>query len=193
MKKKRKFERRKVKAKIGDDLSTVVFNAIDLLEDAELLLKNKRYPRALSLAVLAIEEIGKINLIRTYNLKSGFNIKKFIQYFRNHKVKGGHALRFADLKLEQKIEKVIRLHFPKEVRDRVIAEILALPGLKSSKISPTDLDDLKQAGFYSDIRKDFKIKSPKEIINYGIARAMISRAKWIIEKEINMILDREKN
>ena len=39
-------------------------NARDLLVDARILLEGNRWPRAVSLSVLALEEVGKANVIR---------------------------------------------------------------------------------------------------------------------------------
>jgi HEPN domain-containing protein len=43
--------------------SKIAFNAVRLAADARLLFENKRYPTALSLAVLSLEESGKYYLI----------------------------------------------------------------------------------------------------------------------------------
>jgi len=48
----------------GDDLSRIRRNAKRLLRDAKLLSDNKRYASAFALAVLGLEEIGKVILKR---------------------------------------------------------------------------------------------------------------------------------
>jgi AbiV family abortive infection protein len=48
----------------GDDLSRIRRNAKRLLRDAKLLRDNKRYASAFALAVLGLEEIGKVILKR---------------------------------------------------------------------------------------------------------------------------------
>lgn len=58
-------------------------NAKELLEDAVLLLNNKRYPRAVSLGILAIEEYGKIEKIKNL-LISGQFVSKSWKEVRNH-------------------------------------------------------------------------------------------------------------
>ena len=42
-------------------------NARDLLRDCKLLRRRRRYARAMSLSISAMEEIGKISLLRTIN------------------------------------------------------------------------------------------------------------------------------
>lgn len=51
-------------AQAADGIEAALKNALSLLEEAELLLKNNRWQRAAALAILAIEEAGKPSLIR---------------------------------------------------------------------------------------------------------------------------------
>jgi AbiV len=51
----------------GDDLSRIKRNAKRLLHDAKLLSDNKRYASAFALAVLGLEEIGKV-ILRLWDL-----------------------------------------------------------------------------------------------------------------------------
>ena len=44
--------------------SACMQNALDLKEDAELLLLSKRYARAVALAITAREELGKAKLLQ---------------------------------------------------------------------------------------------------------------------------------
>jgi len=51
-------------SEITKGINAAIQNAIRLAEDAELLLGNKRYPSATSLAILSIEESGKVTILR---------------------------------------------------------------------------------------------------------------------------------
>ncbi|MBW8002998.1 MAG: AbiV family abortive infection protein, partial [Planctomycetes bacterium] len=42
-------------------------NVGDILEDCNLLLENNRYTRALALSISALEEMGKISVLRSIN------------------------------------------------------------------------------------------------------------------------------
>ncbi len=42
-------------------------NVVDILEDYNLLLENNRYTRALALSISALEEMGKISVLRSIN------------------------------------------------------------------------------------------------------------------------------
>ena len=68
-------------AKIMDALKAIANNAKRLLTDAELLYSQKRYPSALALAILSLEEFGKYHLIQS----QGF--EKAIEIGRQHKTK----------------------------------------------------------------------------------------------------------
>src|SRR5882672_9456339 len=60
-------------------------NALRLVEDAELLLGHKRYPSALALAILAIEEAGKVSILRAVVLaRSDDEAKADWKEYRSH-------------------------------------------------------------------------------------------------------------
>jgi len=70
-------------------------NALDLLDDASLLFENGRYARAVSLAVLAMEEYGKSMIIATkasLDLTDDQEWKVFWKRFRDHDAKIGDVL-----------------------------------------------------------------------------------------------------
>jgi AbiV family abortive infection protein len=63
-------------------------NAKSLLEDATLLFKNERYARAISLAILSIEESGKPTILRSILLEEDAKeISKKWKEYRNHHYK----------------------------------------------------------------------------------------------------------
>jgi len=65
-------------------------NASSLLADAEILLNQGRYPRALALTVLAAEEFGKHMMCMSaavFDLNDPADVKKFWKRFRSHEAK----------------------------------------------------------------------------------------------------------
>jgi AbiV family abortive infection protein len=69
-------------------------NAKSLLNDAELLYNSKKYPRAFSLAVLSVEEMGKIPmLVRAACFEKDDNDKwkEFWKGWRHHRFKYGRS------------------------------------------------------------------------------------------------------
>jgi AbiV family abortive infection protein len=51
---------------IAAHLASIRDNAFRLHEDAVLLMSNRRYPSAVGLSVLAIEEVGKYLMLRDH-------------------------------------------------------------------------------------------------------------------------------
>jgi AbiV family abortive infection protein len=68
-----------------------LLNAASLVEDAELLLANRRWPRAFALGVLALEEIGKMLLTGGAATTEAWDAKEFWLDFRHHATKLGSA------------------------------------------------------------------------------------------------------
>lgn len=68
-----------------------LLNAASLLADAELLLANRRWPRAFALGVLALEEIGKMLLTGGAATTEALEAKEFWSDFRHHTTKLGSA------------------------------------------------------------------------------------------------------
>ena len=67
-------------------------NALELIDDAELMFYNGRYPRAFALYQLANEEIGKCSLMQYYILQNNKdNLANFLKEFRSHKIKTSYS------------------------------------------------------------------------------------------------------
>ena len=64
-------------------------NAAGLIADAELLLENERLPSAAALAILAIEELGKVQIIKRIVLHSddAKQLKEAWKEYRSHRAK----------------------------------------------------------------------------------------------------------
>lgn len=75
---------------LGSFARAALDNASSLLADAEVLLNQGRYPRALALTVLAAEEFGKHMMCMSsavYDLNDPADVKKFWKRFRSHEAK----------------------------------------------------------------------------------------------------------
>ena len=55
-------------SEIAEGMNAARENALRLAEDAELLLEQGRFPSAVSLAILSIEETGKVRVLREFSL-----------------------------------------------------------------------------------------------------------------------------
>lgn len=63
-------------------------NATRLIQDAEVLLQAERYPSAIALATLAIEELGKVQIIKIIVLQTDDSaLKKAWKEYRSHRAK----------------------------------------------------------------------------------------------------------
>jgi AbiV family abortive infection protein len=75
---------------IADGINAARRNAMRLMEDAQLLLSHKRYPTAAALAILAIEEAGKVAILRTLPFaKTESEAEEIWRDYRNHRAKNG--------------------------------------------------------------------------------------------------------
>ena len=89
-----------------------LINAESLVNDAELLLKHKRFSSSLLLTVFALEEAGKAHLsleyfIKEKNVSVNGNKGDFKTRFCNHRVKIGEALKIARTQQQLEISKII--------------------------------------------------------------------------------------
>ncbi len=109
--------------------------ARDLMESAELLYNLKRFPHAVALSILAIEEAAKIGVLLMIFLEIGGEHARLWKQYRNHRAKTAW--------LNPAIEGRIRAMLPKIPREHV-KRIAALGP------SPEQLENSKQRAIYSD-------------------------------------------
>lgn len=76
--------------KLVAGMATVGGNAARLCSDAETLLSHGSVPSAAALAVLAIEESGKLNILRRMAVEPAEDRAKSWKEFRNHRAKNAH-------------------------------------------------------------------------------------------------------
>lgn len=79
------FKGRLTPAQITAGINAATQNAKRLCDDAFLLLNEKRYPSAASVAILSIEESGKVSILREVSLaKDDKSILSVWQAYRSH-------------------------------------------------------------------------------------------------------------
>lgn len=141
-------------------------NAKSLLEDAKLLFKYEIYARAISLAILSIEESGKSSIIRSILLEDEpKEITKKWKEYRNHHDKNSLWI-FPELAVNgaKKIE---------DFRKIVDAE---------SDHRQT-LDNLKQLCFYTDAFSKCKWSYPDKVANKKVAESILQIAEISVDKK----------
>lgn len=162
-------------SQIAAGMNAASENAFRLHEDAELLFSSGRYPSAVSLAILSIEESGKISILRTLALaKDGKDVKEAWKSYRSHTKKNASWI-FAELvsKGSRKLEDF----------NKLFLEDAEHPAL---------LDNLKQISFYTDCLGRAHWSQPSSVLEsdtaqfiIGISKLMLSNKKFT-EREIEL-------
>jgi AbiV family abortive infection protein len=147
---------------IATGMNAAAANALRLAEDAEILLKKHRYPTAASLAVLSIEEAGKVAILRSLSLaKTNADLLDGWKQYRSHARKNVSGL------------------FP---------QLFAAGARKLEDFRPMFeenaehthlLDQLKQLGFYTDCLGKAHWSSPNAVIDGTLAHMLVKTAKLL--------------
>lgn len=160
-------------ASIG--IRSALINAKDLLADAELLFINERYPRAYSLAVLAIEETGKVGIIRRIiNADETKELKRLWNNYRNHVEKNRHW----------KFPNIVAEKNGKPRKDDL------LEMYKDNKYGK-ELETAKQLAFYTDCINDNVWINPKNWVTREYAKGIIEIAEIFVKNSGNVITAKE--
>ncbi len=146
----------------AEGISAAIRNARSLLRDSDLLFTNARWPRSASLAVLAIEEAGKLPLLRSLLLvDSPRDIKDEWRAYRSHTKKNVMGAMLEHLRADPHIE-----------------DLRAL--FDGSSDHPQLLDAVKQIGFYWDCLGDVHWSVPEEVVDQALARSLLATARSLV-------------
>jgi AbiV family abortive infection protein len=160
---KRKLDSYKGKLSVDQvvaGINAAIQNANRLSEDASLLIEAGRFPSAASLAILSIEESGKVSILRSLALaKSDEDIADAWRDYRSHTKKNVSWL------LPQLTEQGARK----------LDDFKSL--FEESSDHPYVLDQLKQIGFYTDCLGKAHWSIPQEVIDESLARMLVQVAK----------------
>jgi AbiV family abortive infection protein len=170
-KKGKKFAGKLSRDQICEGINIAVSNANRLVSDAELLFQNKRYPSALGLAILAIEESGKISILRGMAVaRNAEDLAESWNQYRSHLSKNSMWI------------------FPGLVNagGRVIDDF------KKAVYKDSDhtymLDALKQVSFYTDCYGGNIWSNPNDVIQEDIVEGILNIAKILTKakKEVTI-------
>ena len=150
-------------------------NACSLAQDATLLHESGRHPRAASLAILSIEESGKVAILRSLSLaQSDEDLKDGWRQYRSHTSKNVLGGLFdAVLGGARRLDDFIGL-FEK--------------GAEHTSL----LDQVKQIGFYTDCLGDAHWSAPVDVIDEALSAQLVrtaevlSRSTEVTAKEIEL-------
>jgi len=153
-------------AQVARGINAAAENSRRLCEDAKLLFDNARYPSALALAILSIEESGKAAILRSLSLaKEGKELKDSWKRYRSHKDKNTHWIA-VDLMLggAKSLEELSRIADP-------------------SSDHPQILDQLKQVALYTDCLGSAHWSFPEEVVDQDISAGILRTAEVFSKKQ----------
>lgn len=149
-------------AEIANGIAAAQANATRLIEDAKLLADAGRNPSAAALAILAIEERGKVIILKRMAIIPEDKLKETWRDYRNHRAKnagwiiplilggGGRTLKDFALTVDKKGDHAAML------------------------------DALKQVAFYTDCLGKKNWSKPADIIEAELARSLIEIAEGML-------------
>lgn len=162
-------------AQIASGMTAANKNAKRLADDAELLLKAKKFPSAASLAILSIEEAGKATILRRLTVaKDDQELKDCWRNYRSHTKKNVSWM------LPELAAKGARRLYD------------FLPLFDKTSDHPFILDQVKQLGFYTDCLGNAHWSRPDEAIDEQLATNLVwiasvsSKGKEITTQEIEL-------
>lgn len=137
-------------------------NATRLARDAKLLLDNARYPSALALAVLSIEESGKLSILRALALaRSDEELKQAWREYRTHTAKN---------RLWPILELIMKGARKLDDFASLVAENADHPAL---------LDQVKQIALYTDCLGSRNWSNPDTVISKDLASQFVRTAELL--------------
>ncbi|WP_028206100.1 AbiV family abortive infection protein [Paraburkholderia nodosa] len=159
---------------IAEGMNAAAKNAIRLVEDARVLLAAERYPSALALAILAIEEAGKLSILRSMvTAKDDEQLAKLWKDYRSH-TKKNVAWIFMDLINRTGTTKLDDLR----------------PLAASDAEHPYILDQLKQIAFYTDCLGKAHWSIPTNVVDRDLVGRIITIAQ-VLSKASTLVTPRE--
>ena len=151
---------------IADGMNAAIRNARRLADDAWTLFDLKRYPTAASIAILSIEESGKVSILRHFAMAPDLpSCGKIWEDYRNHRSKNVAWI----------------------LPDLVVAGARSLDSLHLAAQSDAEhtalLNNVKQIGFYSDCLGNAHWSEPEKVIDRRLAQVLVKIADLIARKE----------
>jgi AbiV family abortive infection protein len=145
---------------IAEGINAAKKNAYRLAKDAKLMFDDGRYPSAVSLAILSIEESGKVSILRGLSLaKDEKEIAECWRDYRSHTKKNVYWI------LPELAAKGARR-----------LEDLG-PIVDETSDHPYLLDQIKQIGFYTDCLGQAHWSIPEDVIEESLAKTLVQTAE----------------
>jgi AbiV family abortive infection protein len=151
-------------AQIAEGMNAACKNSNRLLADAAFLFEARRYPSAIGTAILAIEEAGKISILR--RLAIALNDRECVEAWKEYRSHTSKNAMWA---------------FPSLLASGARSLEDFRPLFSQDAEHPYLLDQLKQIAFYTDCLGKANWSVPDEVIDESIARSIIDTAKLLVD------------
>lgn len=166
-------------SQIAKGINVAKENAARLAQDAKLLLDNERFPSAVALAVLSIEEAGKVSILRSLAVaRDESDLKTEWKQYHSHTSKNMLWI------------------FPQLVAEGALRLDDFRPLFEEGSEHPYLLDQLKQLAFYTDcLGEKANWSIPREIIDREMASMLVRTAEimttnsQVTEREIELWIE----
>lgn len=146
-------------------MNAAIRNAARLAADARVLLEHGSYARAASLAPLAVEEAGKVALLRALALaRDGKDVKEEWRRYRRHTEKYRTWILPSMVAQGARQLEDLRVNFNTDADH---------PGL---------LDAVKQIGFYTDCFGEKHWSEPDQVVDRDLATGLLKAAELLSGK-----------
>lgn len=152
-------------AQIAQGMNAAATNAQRLVGDASALIERRRFPTAASLAILAIEEAGKISILRSMSLaRTNSELLDAWKDYRSH------------------IRKNVTWIMPQLFAEGARKLDDLKPAFDEDSDHPYLLDQIKQLGFYTDCLGQAHWSIPDAAIDESLARMLVKIAALLAGK-----------
>ena len=158
-----KYRGRLTAEEVAEGMNAAERNAVRLAEDAELLLESGRFPSAAALAILAIEEAGKVTILRHLSVSQDDD-KARNDCWRDYR---SHTKKNVSWPLPQLVAGGAR-----NLDD-------FSPLFSKGADHPFLLDKVKQISLYTDCLGDTHWSEPAEVINEDLAKMLVRSARLL--------------
>ena len=145
---------------IADGINAAKKNAFRLANDAKFMFDDGRYPSAVSLAILSIEESGKVSILRALSLAK--DEKEVAECWRDYR---SHTKKNVSWILPELAAKGARRL--EELR----------PIFDETSDHPYLLDQVKQISFYTDCLGQSHWSIPEAVIEESLAKTLVQIAE----------------
>jgi AbiV family abortive infection protein len=161
-------------AQIAEGINAARRTARQLAADARLLFDHGRFATAASVAILAIEEAGKVSILRGFSIAKDDELKTGWKHYRSH---------------TEKNRMTAVLDYIRQGANR----LADFRGMFAKDAEHTQLfENVKQLGFYSDCLGNVNWSEPSNVVDEPLSRFLVmlaeavSRAEFTTEQEIEL-------